>query len=68
MPVPYKLLCGKKINKGASGQDGDIGECGFFASSHNHIKIATEVHNKHSELPKIWLNENPTTRELKKLH
>ena len=37
------------------------------ASSHNHIKTTTKLYNSpHSELPEIWLNGHPTTRELNK--
>ena len=39
-----------------------------IASSHNHIKITTKLQNHHWEQPEIWLNESPTTRELKKPH
>lgn len=36
-------------------------------SSHNHMKITTELQNKHhSEQPKLQLNGSPTIRDLKK--
>ena len=38
-----------------------------LTSSPNHIKITSTLQNNHhSELPEIWLNGSPTTRELKK--
>nr|KAF6471624.1 hypothetical protein HJG59_011003 [Molossus molossus] len=52
--------------KGTSGQDGDVGKSGI-ASSHNHIKVTTKLHNNHhSKLPEIELSGSPTTAELKK--